>query len=66
MKVMFTYTSGMELKIKSQMELITELEDKIKCCDEEIKKVKSIMINTFHNALMYFSWIICSLAQRLN
>jgi kinesin family protein 11 len=37
---------GMELKIKSQMELITELEDKIKCCDEEIKKLDNMFTST--------------------
>lgn len=36
--------SGLETKIKTQGETIVELEDRIKSCTEEIKKVRDIHV----------------------
>ena len=38
---------GMENKIRSQHEMIVELEDKIKCCTAEIKKVSIMTVHVY-------------------
>ena len=54
-KLCVSACSGMETKIKSQKEAITELEEKIRAYHEEIKKVRCIMQHVLDSCAVHYS-----------